>query len=512
MEQANDIEKYLKIIEKYKSKSEVYYRGQLEKYTTMPPSVSRNKGYLVNESRIYQDAVRLGSIELEGLNSPVEKLSKLQHYGVPTRLFDLTIDPLTALYFAVEDISDLSSGNVYLYQVKGYSADSTEVRILSLLPTLDKLTVENIRSEYKTQFGNDINNITDESIISTVNSPVILSFSEILQKSNPRLYSQKGTFLICGNKVNNNIITYNLISLEAFTPAIIIRIPFEYKKAVKDELDIKYNINVTTVYPELPSVAHYIKNKYKEENNSLDKKYTIVKKENVSTGAARRVSLTIVLNASLTIEEIKNVSIEIMQQYQKTQDVVWIYVAQTGDDYITYNWILRGQWINPKLNPQFCPIPLKYEENGFYWDYNDTYSINADFHNKYIFEDDAVLFEKYTKAWEQFILNYKNIRDFLTNSEQKHLPTTIQTNANEVRNIFIQINDFGLSHNKEFDDFLKQIGNTVCDVDNICMGIKANQSTPKNINYRPIGKLEDVSAKIEQISRDFLIWKTKLSI
>ena len=36
MEQANNIEKYFKILEKYKSESETYYRGQLEKYTTMP--------------------------------------------------------------------------------------------------------------------------------------------------------------------------------------------------------------------------------------------------------------------------------------------------------------------------------------------------------------------------------------------------------------------------------------------------------------------------------------------
>ena len=512
MEQANDIEKYLKIIEKYKSKSEVYYRGQLEKYTTMPPSVSRNKGYLINESRIYQDAVRLGSIELEGLNLPVEKLAKLQHYGVPTRLFDLTIDPLIALYFAVEDINDSSSGNVYLYQVKGYSADSKEVRMLSLLPTLDKLTIKNIRNEYKIQFGEDINDITDESIISIISSPVVLNYSEIFQKSNPRLYIQKGTFLICGNKVNNNNIITELISLETFTPTIVIRIPFEYKEEVKKELDNKYNINVATVYPELPSVARYIENKYKEENYSLDKKYTIVKEEDVSTGVARRISLTIVLNTPLTIEKIKNVSVDIMQQYQKTQDVIWIYVAQTGDDYITYNWILRGQWINPKLDPQFRPIPLKSEENGFYWDYNDLYSVNADFFNKYIFEDDFVLFKEYTEVWEQFILSYDSIRDFLTNSKQKHLPTTIQTNVNEVRSIFMKISDFGHSHNKGFDDFLKQISNIVCDVDNICMDIKANQSTPKNINYRAINKLEDVSAKIEQISHDFLIWKNKLSI
>lgn len=512
MEQANNIEKYLKIIEKYKSKSGVYYRGQLEKYTAMPPSISRNKGYLINESKIYQEAISLGSVELDDLNSPLEKLSKLQHYGVPTRLFDLTIDPLIALYFAVEDINDSSSGNVYLYQDMGYSVNSKEVKILSLLPSLDNITVENIRIEYKRQFGDDIDYILDEDMLSIVNRPVILKYSQILQKSNPRLYNQKGTFLICGNIVNNNIITYNLISLEYFTPAIIIRIPFEYKKAVKDELDIKYNINVTSVYPELPSVAHYIKNKYKEENNSLDKKYTIVKKENVSTGVARRISLTIVLNTQLTIEEIKNVSVEIMQQYQKTQDVVWIYVAQTGDDYITYNWILRGQWINPKLNPNFRPISLKTEEDGFYWDYNDSYSVTADFYEKYIFEDNSMLYNNYKKVWDQFLLSYNNIKDSFTNSQRKFFDEKIQTESTEIRNIYMQINDFGHSHDKEFDDFLKQVHITICNVDNICLHSKTSKNFDTTSYYWISEQLKIASGQIEKINQEFLKWKTKLDI
>ena len=361
MKQAYSVDAFLGILDQCKNDSEQYYRGQLEKYTTIPPSIARDSGYAENESKIYQEAITLGATALEGLTLPIEKLSKLQHYGIPTRLVDVTVDPLIALYFAVENADDPSPGNVFLYQIGGYPPDSDEVRVLSLLPTIDSLSIDSIASEFEKEFGYSV---TGDKILSIVNSPVIMQRSDILQKSNPRLHKQKGTFLLCGNSVEGTIITNLLKSLDTYTPVLIIRIPFEYKLAVKEELDNKYGINVTSVYPELPSVAQYIKAKYKKGNTSLDGTYSIVKEEDISTGVAKRISIVIVLNTQLTIEQIKNISISVMQHYQKSQNVVWLYVARTGDDYITYNWLLRAQWIDPKLKPEFRPITLKCEERG----------------------------------------------------------------------------------------------------------------------------------------------------
>ena len=39
MKQANSVDAFLRILDQYKSDSEQYYRGQLEKYTTIPPSI-----------------------------------------------------------------------------------------------------------------------------------------------------------------------------------------------------------------------------------------------------------------------------------------------------------------------------------------------------------------------------------------------------------------------------------------------------------------------------------------
>lgn len=508
MEQVNSIDKFLSVLGKYRNGSEEYYRGQSEEFTDITPSISRNEEYFANESKIYQEAIILGSVDLVGLNSPLEKLSKLQHYGIPTRLIDVTIDPLMALYFAVEKDTDPYPGNVYVFQEKSYTIDSKRIKILSILPTLDNRTIENIRSEYKTQFGDDIDNISDDDILSAVNLPVILSYSDILQKSNPRLYNQKGTFLICGNKVNNGKITDKLRMFETYSPVVVVRIPFEYKKSIKRELDNKYNINVTSVYPELPSVAGYIKNKYTKMKDDDSLEYSIVKEENVSTGVARRISVIIVLEKKLTIEKIKSAAIALMQKYQKTQDVIWIYVALTGDDYITCNWILRGQWINPKLNPTFRPFTLKNEENGFYWDYNDSYSVTADLYKKYSFEDNSVLYMKYTKAWEQFILSYNRINDSFFTSNWNTFVERVHAETKTVRNLYMQLSDFGHSHNKDFDDFLRKIDLTICTLDNICQDVKMNQNPA---TYHWISKqLRSISTQIEKNSQGFIKWKADL--
>lgn len=509
MEQANSISDYLKILERYKAYTEQYYRGQLEKYATISPSIARNPGYSSNESAIYHESIEMKNNEFSALLTPLEKLAKLQHYGIPTRLVDVTIDPLIALYFAVENVDDLSPGNVYLYLVEGYSLDSKEAKLLSILPTLPILEVNSIIAEYENIFGDSLSH---EEVLKIVCTPIIIQHSNALQISNPRLYSQQGTFLICGNEVVKGIITNSLKSLDMITPSVIIRIPYEYKKEIKNELDLKYSINQTKIYPELPSVASYIKEKYKEENLSLDGKYSIVKKEDVSHALAKRISITIVLAEPMHIDKIKSLVISIIEQYKKSENVVWVYVARNGDDYILSNWILRGQWIDPDLNKKFRPLTFQNFEKGFYWDYDKSYSTMSDFYNQYVFDDDKTLFVYHHQTWEKFRKSYQAIQCFYRENRWDDLISEILKQKSEITHLYMQLQDYGHSRNKEFDDFLSMFTDCISSIDDLHFWIEKETISAQAKQYQIRNTLYKAEIKVEQISHGISEWRDKLHI
>lgn len=73
----------------------------------------------------------------------------MQHYGIPTRLLDFSLNPLIALYFAVTDNQD-KDGKVILVIVNENRIEyenSTKMQALACLSYTDKISV-NIIKEY----------------------------------------------------------------------------------------------------------------------------------------------------------------------------------------------------------------------------------------------------------------------------------------------------------------------------------------------------------------------------
>lgn len=510
MEQANSIHNYLRLLERYSGYKEIYYRGQLEKYPSILPSVARDEGYLCNESSIINEAIRMKADEFSQLHHPLQKLSKLQHYGIPTRLIDVTVDPLIALYFAVENVDDLSNGKVLLYLNNGCDFESDQAKLLSLIATLKDRDIDKVLIEYKSVFNNEI---TSDIAFAYINKPIFIRYSEELKVLNPRLYNQKGTFLICGNDVVNRTIMNNLKSLDSLTPNMTIRIPYEYKRFIKDELDKKYGINNVVIYPELPSVADYIKQKYKKENFTADGKYSIVQTKNISHGLARRISVVVVLNAHLRIDQIRSIGIDVINIYKRSYDVIWVYIAKTGEDYIVSNWILRGQWINPKLDVRYQPSKLKEADGkGYYWEAGNSYSILSDFYNEYVFDTDKNLFIYHQKVWDDFIPIYDMfVQCFKTEDIQAFIDEIINYKK-QVSILYSLLQDFGHSKNKEFDDFLNNYEYAVSATYDLYLWLEDDKLNQHEKQYHFLSCLKETRKFADIINENAPKWKTKIGV
>ena len=135
-----NVENYLKIVEEYKGNA--YFRGQANTVWDVEPSIFRDDDSLAYEVSTLN--IQYSSKQFDVLS----QLLKKQHYGTKTRLCDLTINPLVALYFSIEDETfDATDACVYIFdKSKAVLGDSTEAKLLLLLTTTQIATLKELQS------------------------------------------------------------------------------------------------------------------------------------------------------------------------------------------------------------------------------------------------------------------------------------------------------------------------------------------------------------------------------
>ena len=258
---------------------ELFYRGHGKISYELIPSLFRRNEWLKNEKEMYLQLLMQCPREFEGLSSHIERLAEMQHYGLPTRLFDITKNPLIALFFACESQPQFR-GEVILFECDSSDVKYSQSDTVALLASLPLFTYDEQKRMYdacKKGYNSelpDLERLVSEVRLerpgfkSEVKAKDILNIAVCIPaRKNKRIENQEGAFIVCGllpekYEENNSDITSAIASLKRKDKEnrnIICII--EDKTRLLKELE-KFGINKAKVYPEIDDVADYVKNLY----------------------------------------------------------------------------------------------------------------------------------------------------------------------------------------------------------------------------------------------------------
>lgn len=290
----------------------LYFRGHSKSSYKLEPSIYRNTGWIANEAAMIKELILRCPNDFSGGLSTFQCLVKMQHYGLPTRLLDITSNPLVALYFACETHdTDDKDGEVIVFgydvdQVKYFDSDTVSVVANLSRRSVDftvpdvtdivafnesegiKLLLHDIRQD-KPHFAPIIRSTDLERVVCV--KPML---------DNPRIIRQEGAFLLFGCNEQKQ----RPAGLEAKTILGRLIINRDKKKELSNHLET-LGVSKATMFPEIEHVAKHIKDAYyiptirEADLTDVQKRVVSVLRKN-GTGSSRDVAAILGITASST--------------------------------------------------------------------------------------------------------------------------------------------------------------------------------------------------------------------
>ena len=187
----------------------IFYRGQSDKKYGLLPSIYREEALIQNEDKIFRDIIAQCPTDFKGSTSTFEKLVKMQHYSLPTRLLDITTNPLVALYFACDN--NEVDGMLFRFEVKTSEFKYFDSDAVSVVSNIAKrpidFSIENLRDLDCEDFNSqpDIAYLLHEIKYEKPHFQNIIDSKDIERVfcvkpmfDNPRIIRQSGAFFLYG--------------------------------------------------------------------------------------------------------------------------------------------------------------------------------------------------------------------------------------------------------------------------------------------------------------------------
>lgn len=257
----------------------LFYRGHSQLDYLLLPGIKREKNWLQKESVMYQELLVRCALNFTHCQSHMDYLVEMQHYGLPTRLLDITENPLVALYFASCNNRD-RLGEVVLLCTEAENvkyAKSDTAAILAALPTLAyeeqrrllRLCRNGLKESQDTAYQALAGKLAAEiksrnpAFEPRIKKEDLLGQVFVIPvRNNQRIMKQDGAFIVCGlsGKYGESDSLDNLRCLDENGKRIVLAV--KNKTKILQELDM-LSVNRAGLFPEIDDVAEYIRDKYR---------------------------------------------------------------------------------------------------------------------------------------------------------------------------------------------------------------------------------------------------------